>query len=136
MIDGLAVGVAFSLGNPNEFIPVVIGIVAHEIPREMGDVSILMKSNFSDREIILSNGFVNCISIVGVILGLNSMVIPPTIKQYILVFVGGNFMYIAADIWKNLFRQKSGILNILEILGFAVGVYVSLGDTCGHSHSH
>lgn len=32
-IDGAAIGVAFSLGNPKEFIPVTIAIIAHEIPR-------------------------------------------------------------------------------------------------------
>ena len=48
-VDGLAVGVAFSLGNPREFIGVTVGIIAHEIPREMGDVAILLKSRFSVR---------------------------------------------------------------------------------------
>ncbi len=28
-IDGAAIGVAFSLGNPNEFKAVTIGIIAH-----------------------------------------------------------------------------------------------------------
>ena len=28
-IDGAAIGVAFSLGNPKEFIPVTVGIIAH-----------------------------------------------------------------------------------------------------------
>jgi zinc transporter ZupT len=28
-IDGLAIGVAFSLGNPKEFLPVTVGIIAH-----------------------------------------------------------------------------------------------------------
>ena len=46
-IDGAAIGVAFSLGNPKQFIPVTVGIIAHEIPREMGDVAILLKSNFN-----------------------------------------------------------------------------------------
>jgi zinc transporter ZupT len=32
-IDGLAIGIAFNLGNPREFIPVTVGIIAHEIPR-------------------------------------------------------------------------------------------------------
>lgn len=48
-IDGLAIGIAFNLGNPNEFIPITVGIIAHEIPREMGDVAILLKSKFNPR---------------------------------------------------------------------------------------
>lgn len=32
-IDGLAIGVAFSTGESEEFIPVLIAIIVHEIPR-------------------------------------------------------------------------------------------------------
>ena len=46
-IDGLAIGIAFNVGNPNSFLPVTYGIIAHEIPREMGDVAILLKSKFN-----------------------------------------------------------------------------------------
>ena len=48
-IDGLAIGIAFNLGNPKEILPVTIGIIAHEIPREMGDVAILLKSRFNEK---------------------------------------------------------------------------------------
>lgn len=131
-IDGLAIGIAFNLGNPNEFIPITVGIIAHEIPREMGDVAILLKSNFNPRETILSNGIVNLISLVGVWLGLNSHGLSPVVKQYILVFVAGNFMYIASDIWKNLFHHKGWFPNMLEIFGLGIGVWLALD----HDHSH
>ena len=112
-IDGAAIGVAFSLGNPKEFIPVTIGIIAHEIPREMGDVAILLKSKFNAKETILSNGVVNLISLVGVWLGLNSQTLSDVAKQYILVFVAGNFLYIAADIWRHLLLNKKFYINAL-----------------------
>ena len=132
-IDGAAIGVAFSLGNPNEFIPVTIGIIAHEIPREMGDVAILLKSKFNAKETILSNGIVNMISLVGVWLGLNSHGLSDITKQYILVFVAGNFLYIASDIWKHLFNHKRLFVNVLEMIGMALGVYIAMG---GHDHGH
>lgn len=96
----------------------------------MGDVAILMKSHFSAKETILSNGFVNCISIVGVVLGLYTRSLTEGAKQYILVFVAGNFIYIAADIWNNLFRSRKWTNNLLEIVGLVLGVLV----TFGHSH--
>ena len=43
-MDGLAIGVAFATGKSEEFIPVLIAVICHEIPREMGDVAILMKN--------------------------------------------------------------------------------------------
>lgn len=47
VFDGLALGIAFATGNPTEIIPVVVAIIAHEIPRELGDVAILLKSQFT-----------------------------------------------------------------------------------------
>lgn len=79
----------------------------------MGDVAILLKSKFNAKETILSNGIVNMISLVGVWLGLNSHGLSDIVKQYILVFVAGNFLYIASDIWKHLFNHKRFYVNVL-----------------------
>lgn len=72
---------------------------------------------------------VNLISLVGVWMGLNSHSLSPTVKQYALVFVAGNFMYIASDIWKNLFHNKKNVVNLLELIGLLLGVYLTLGHT-------
>lgn len=98
----------------------------------MGDVAILLKSHFNERETVLSNGIVNLISLVGVYLGLNSHNLSFKTRQYVLVFVAGNFMYIASDIWKNLFRHHRWVINLLEAVGLLTGVYLAMG----HNHSH
>jgi len=92
----------------------------------MGDVAILLKSRFNEKETILSNGVVNLISLVGVYMGLNSNDLSPGAKQYALVFVAGNFMYIASDIWKNLFHHRSLWVNSLEMIGLLAGVTLTL----------
>lgn len=81
---------------------------------------------------MLSNGIVNLISLVGVYLGLNSNNLSSKTRQYVLVFVAGNFMYIASDIWKNLFRHRRWLINLLEACGLLTGVYLAMG----HNHSH
>lgn len=98
----------------------------------MGDVAILLKSRFNERETIMSNGIVNLISLVGVYMGLNSHDLSPGAKQYVLVFVAGNFIYIASDIWKNLFQHRSLWVNGLEMIGLLLGVALTLE----HNHSH
>lgn len=70
LIDGISIGIAFSTGDKHIYIPVVIAIFAHEIPRELGDVAILLESKFSGKQAIISNGVINLISIVGGIIGL------------------------------------------------------------------
>ena len=91
----------------------------------MGDVAILMKNDFSETQTILCNGTINLISIVGTLIGLGLTNVDANVKTYILVFVAGNFVYIAADIWRNLFKNTGEKLkNVLELFGFCLGVGV------------
>jgi hypothetical protein len=41
-------------------------------------------------------------------------------------------MYIASDIWKNLFHHARAVVNVLELLGLFLGVYLAMG----HDHHH
>lgn len=137
-LDGLAIGIAFSTGHPDEFVPLLIAIICHEIPREMGDVAILMKNNFSGTQTILCNGTINLISMVGGLIGLGLNSINDAAKIYILVFIAGNFIYIAADIWRHLFKNKGEKWkNVFELFGFCLGVgvmYLLLLLEGGHDH--
>ena len=100
-----------------------VAIIAHEVPRELGDVAILMKNNFSDKQTILCNGTVNLVSIIGGIIGLSIVNLAEAVQLYILVFVAGNFIYVASDIWRHI--MKSGWMgNVMEFLAFALGVGV------------
>jgi zinc transporter ZupT len=78
----------------------------------MGDVAILMTNSFSDTQTILCNGFVNLVSIVGVLIGLAVINLSEVSKVYIMTFVAGNFTFIAADIWRNLFKNKTLCKNL------------------------
>jgi zinc transporter ZupT len=79
----------------------------------MGDVAILMKNNFTGIQTILCNGIINIISLVGVIIGLAVAHLSEVAKIYVLVFVAGNFVYIAADVWRHLFKNKHVGKNVL-----------------------
>ncbi len=79
----------------------------------MGDVAILMTNNFDPTQTVLCNGFVNLLALLGVIIGLAVADISEMGKQYILVFVAGNFIYIAADIWRNVFKNSGIVKNLV-----------------------
>lgn len=89
-------------------------------------MAILLENRFSGCQAIVSNGVINFMSLVGVVVGLCTLGVPESIQDYIMVFVAGNFMYIAADIWRNLF-QGSWKLNLLELLFFCGGVASMFG---------
>ena len=120
--DGLGIGIGFATGDRNTIIPIVFAIFAHEIPREMGDVGIMIKNGFSNVQTVLCNGFINFLSLLGVLAGLAFGNISEDAQRYVLVFVGGNFIYIGAEIWKHLLVNKRMILNIGELLMFCLGV--------------
>lgn len=136
--DGLAVGVAFATKEKEKYVSVLIAVFAHEIPREMGDVGILMKNNFDSCQTILWNALINMISLVGVAVGLALGTIGEAVEIYVMTFVAGNFIYIGADIWRNLLKNKNACLNFFEFLCFSVGVgamyLVLLAEGDGHDH--
>ena len=81
----------------------------------MGDVGILLKNNFTETQTIICNGTINLISIVGCLIGLGISNADDATKLYLLCFVAGNFIYISADIWRNLFNNKGALFrNLLE----------------------
>ena len=120
--DGLGIGIGFATGNRDTIFPIIIAIFAHEIPREMGDVGILIKNGFSNVQTVLCNGFINFMSLIGVLAGLALGSISDDAQNYVLVFVAGNFIYIGADIWKHILGNKRTVLNILEFVMFSIGV--------------
>ena len=112
-MDGLALGVGFATGDKKIFVPILVAIIAHEIPREMGDVAILMTNKFNSMQTILCNGFVNLLALLGVIVGLAVADVSELAQMYILVAVAANFIYIAADIWKNMFKNEGVWRNVV-----------------------
>lgn len=126
LVDGISIGVAFATGDRHIFTPVIIAVFAHEIPRELGDVAILLESGFSPCQTIWSNGIINLISIVGAIIGLAVTNMSSAVQTYLLVFVAANFIYIAADIWRRLFRS-GWRQNLLQLLFFCGGLGLMFG---------
>ena len=89
----------------------------------MGDVGILLTNKFTEMQTVICNGTINLISIIGCLIGLGISNTDDATKIYILCFVAGNFIYISADIWRNLFNNKGAPLrNVLEFFGVALGV--------------
>jgi zinc transporter ZupT len=104
----------------------------------MGDVAILMTNSFNPTQTVLCNGVINLISLVGVVIGLRITELDDVAKNYVLVFVAGNFIFIAADIWRNLFKNKNIWKNLIELMGIFIGVGLMflILELEGHEHGH
>ena len=60
---------------------------------------------------VLCNGVINIVSVIGVSLGLENDSLNWQAGNYVMNFLTRNFIYIAADAWRNLLkiREKSSI---------------------------
>jgi hypothetical protein len=61
---------------------------------------------------------------VGLFIGLMITELNEVATNYVLIFVAGNFIFIAADIWRNLFRNKKLWKNLVELGGIVIGVAI------------
>ncbi len=120
--DGLAIGASFlvniALGWATTF-----GIMVHEIPQEIGDNAVLIYSGMRRKKVLFYNYLVSLTSILGSLLTYFLGTRLNTLNNYILPFVAGSFIYLAAsDLIPELKEEKHFGHFILEFLSFLLGV--------------
>jgi zinc and cadmium transporter len=119
-VDGAVIAAAVLTSIPLG-LTTAIGVAAHEIPQEVGDVAILLRAGYSRMRAFT----LNVLAGVGGILGAAAMVIAgralPTVLPYVLAFAAGNFLYVAmADLIPDLHR--GGVGGARQVLLIAAGV--------------
>lgn len=140
-IDGVAIGAAFVI-SPAVGIVTAIAVAAHEIPQEIGDFSILLKSGMRRRKVLLWNALSSLATLITALytfwLGSNAG-LP---LGAILGLSAGLFIYIAAsDLIPTIhaeargkFAKFSALLLILGIL--IVGVVTEVAHEKIHTTEH
>lgn len=106
-IDGVIIGVAFLTSIPVG-IATTIAVIAHEVPHELGDFSILLHGGFSPGKAL----WYNLLSALTAVLGtLAVLVFSPAVEgitAYLVAFAAGNFLYIAAtDLIPELHKKRT-----------------------------
>lgn len=94
-LDGVAIGASFLVSIPLG-ISTSLAVAAHEIPGEIGDVSIMLHAGWSRRRVIVVNVLSALLSTVGGIVAFfaQSAIIPA--MGPLLAFIAGMFIYIAS----------------------------------------
>ena len=82
----------------------------------------MIKSRFDDCQAKVCSAVPKIMIVVGVAAGLGLETTSEAAKYYIVSFVAGSFIYIASDIWKNLFQTSSLKRNIAECSLLIIGV--------------
>ena len=130
-IDGLVIAAAFLTDAVTGWITTLL-IIAHEVPQELGNFSVLLFGGYKKEKAILWTFFSQATCILGGILGW--FFTPEWLKAPIIAFAAGGFLYIAAaDLIPELHKEKNRkkmrqatawlLLGILLMIGIKMAVH-------------
>lgn len=120
LTDGLAIGAAFSTDLVTGF-ATALAIFCHELPHELGDFAVLIKSGMTIRKALGYNVLSSILSFIGTALGLWLAEDHASASQWIYSATAGSFLYIAlADLIPEISGHGSG--NILEFCLAFLGI--------------
>ena len=106
-----------------------IGVFAHEIPQEGGDLPILINGGMSRGRALAMNVAVSLTSVVGAVIAYFALAQAMQVLPYAIAVAASSFLYIAvADLIPGLHRRVDARASIQQValllLGMAV-IYVS-----------
>ncbi|EKD87586.1 MAG: hypothetical protein ACD_36C00013G0004 [uncultured bacterium] len=121
-VDGTIIAAAFLVSTPLG-ISATLAVIAHEIPHELADFTILLHSGFSNSKALFYNFLSATTAIAGALLVLGVSTTSEVLVLYLVPFAAGNFLYIAmSDLIPELHRRRSRLGSILHIIALIAGI--------------
>ncbi len=124
-IDGVIIAASFIVSVPLG-ITTTLAVIAHEIPHELSDFTILIYGGFSNRKALFYNFLSALTAVLGtVVMFLVSREIGNTVAKYMLPFAAGNFIYIAlSDLIPELHKKRTLGTSLGQIAILILGIIV------------
>lgn len=124
-IDGIVIGTAFLVSVPTG-IMAALAVAAHEIPQEIADFVVLLRSGMTKVKVVMFNVVSALMTIVGSLGVMYFAEIFENITPQLLAFAGGMFTYIAcSDLIPELHHHKSKSVAIRQVVSFFAGVCIT-----------
>ncbi|KAM7537410.1 hypothetical protein Aperf_G00000078517 [Anoplocephala perfoliata] len=129
--DGIAIGIAFADSIAGG-ISTTIAVFFHELPSELGEFAVLLKTGLSIKEALFFNAVSSLLCFVGMLIGIGVSNIKAA-NSWIFAFTAGTFVYIAlVDMLPELnsFQVKPGKSRVVQFFihnaGLITGTAVML----------
>lgn len=136
-IDGMLIVSAYAVSVPVGVVTTV-AVILHEVPQELGDVSLLLHSGFSRSKAILWNTISACTAILGALVALFFESKVEGLEFALLPIATGNFLYIAAvDLIPELHRETRIGKTVTQFLLLALGIVLmgTIAFNFGHAEA-
>jgi zinc and cadmium transporter len=133
-IDGFAIGAAFLLSKEAGILTAV-AVGLHELPKEMADFMIYLRSGYSNLKTLLLNLTSSLVAVLGGVTVYLSRGWVTSYEGYLLAMTAGMFLFIAlADLIPEMHEsmaEADGRNKIVWLLVFAAGLSVGILSTVG-----
>ncbi|KAJ0181955.1 hypothetical protein K1T71_002677 [Dendrolimus kikuchii] len=128
LTDGLAIGAAFS-GDPVTGFATALAVFCHELPHELGDFAVLLRSGMTIKRALYYNLLSSVLSFMGMAGGIWLAEDHESASQWIYAATAGTFFYIAlADLVPEINENNNGksINLLLAVIGILMGGIIML----------
>jgi zinc and cadmium transporter len=130
-VDGILLAAAF-VADPALGWAVAIGIIAHEVPQEVGDFAVLLEAGYTRRRALALNALASLAAVAGGVLGYAALGAAEGAIPYVLAVSAASFLYIAvADLIPELHRHWTP-----RAAGLQAGLILAGVGTLWLAHSH
>lgn len=127
LLDGAVIATAF-LVDTGAGIATTVAVVVHEVPQELGDFAVLLRSGMRPAVALLFNLASAFMAVIGAVLILALDLDTEQLASYGLPFIAGAFVYIAAaDLIPELHHHSRGREAALIFVCFVAGIALMYG---------
>jgi len=133
-IDGVVIAASFLSSVELGFF-VTLSVVLHEIPQEMGDFGILIKSGYTRKKAMFYNLLSGSSSLVAGVLAYFLLDYIQFLIPYTIAIAAASFLYISlADLIPEMHKQTKPKESIIQLFMILLGVAIIMISV--HQHAH
>lgn len=122
IIDGVVIAASFYVSTALG-VATTLAVMLHEIPHEIGNVSLLVHAGYSRMKAIMYNCFSAFSSLLGAILVIIFADRTTGLVDYLVPFAAGTFIYIAgSDLVPELHKDIGIKKTLIQVVGISIGV--------------